>query len=136
MESPTAATAATVFGAATAAATGTAAFGATPAAATGFGAAYTFGAPLKSRVIGFGASAGIKPVNLFGNKIDNINAYINNKCGNMDNDMIDRMSVEIKCVVYKYVMERDAAIYSALQKTVERNSLAATNKRKRTDTVA
>jgi hypothetical protein len=36
----------------------------------------------------------------------------------MDNDMIDRMSAEIKCVVYKYVMEQNAAIYSALQKTV------------------
>lgn len=45
-------------------------------------------------------------------------AYINNKCGNIDNDMIDRMSAEIKCVVYKYVMEQNAAIYSALQKTV------------------
>lgn len=64
-----------------------------------------------------------------------IGAYINNKCGDMDNDMIDRMSAEIKCVVYKYVMEQNAAIYSALQKTVAQNSVAATNKRKRTDTV-
>ena len=64
-----------------------------------------------------------------------IGAYINNKCGDMDNDMIDRMSAEIKCVVYKYVMEQNAAIYSALQKTLAQNSVAATNKRKRTDTV-